>query len=224
MTAGLEVPGGLAAAARLRQATVVDRSPATGTCTLKIMDDDQVHDEVLPGAHYVPRVDDTVWCVQSGPVWLIVAGQKTRLPVCRIQTGDTTTTTAGAPSKVVFDFGAGAANIDTDQMADLAGDAIAINWPGVYLLGMQVRHEGTSAGACRRVADICRNGLAANQTEVRAETSAGGAEQFSSSVLVDCDAGDVIQLAVFGGNPGEPDVAWGDGSYWTKLWAAWQSP
>lgn len=205
-----------------RMAEVLDRSSATRTCTLKIEGDTTLHDGIEVASGYVPRVGDSVWCLKKGTDWMVAAGHHTQLPACRIQSGETRTTLDGADPKV-FDFDGGAVNIDTDGMADIAHDAININWPGVYLLGFQVRSESNTGALASRVASLARNGLDAAHIEVRNGGRLTNFFYHAASMLVECDAGDVIQLVIAGGDSGEDDANWGNSSFWTKLWAIYQT-
>lgn len=209
--------------ARRRQAEVLARDSATKTCSLKIMGDATQHDGVLSLPHYVPRVGDTVWCLQEETSWLIIGGQSTELPQCRISSASVRTTTNGA-AEIAFDFAGGAVDIDTDGMAEIANDRINFNWPGKYLVGAAVRHESAVAGGTRRVADIAKNGsfLSTNNVVRRDVVNLGQPDWHVISMIDTFAAGDSIQLGIFGGNAGEPNVNWGDANYKTKLWAVYQ--
>ena len=139
--AGEIIPGSLFTPARRRQAVVVARDAATLTCSLQIQGDSTVHPGQVALSHYVPRVGDTVWCLQDGPDWLIIGGQGTELPKGKMRSTATQTTAAGTvPEKFDFNAAGGSTSYDLDNdgsntMVDRANSRIYARWPGKYAYG-----------------------------------------------------------------------------------------
>jgi hypothetical protein len=108
-------------------------------------------------------------------------------------------------------------------MADIANDRINITRAGRYLVGAAVRHEGATAGNCRRVADLAKNGsIASANNIVRRDVLIGASDWHVLTMLDTFAAGDTVGLAIYGGDTGQPNVNWGDANYKTKLWAVYQ--
>jgi hypothetical protein len=193
------VPGSLFTPARRRQAVVVARDAATRTCSLQVQGDATVHPGQVSLAGYVPRVGDTVWCLQDGPDWLIVGGQGTELPKGKMRsTATQTVAVSGTPEKFNFQATGGSTPYDTDNngsgsMVDRQNSRLYAWWPGKWLYGY---HGGWAANANgRRILDVRINGTS-TFLPPRSDTVTADAGHANGSDLREFAAGDFIELFI----------------------------
>lgn len=197
-----EVPGRLFTPARRRQAVVVARDAATRTCSIKIQGDATQHDSVVALSHYVPRVNDTVWCLQDAGNWLILGGQGTPAPAVRIRrTADFTHNSTGNELAVTFPSGSVDQVYDPHAIFATANNTrLTSPWPGVWHVDGGGVWPSIVTG--RRYFALRKNGTSKIK-EGEALSATGFAFAQGVSTDIDLAAGDYVELLAFqnsGGN------------------------
>lgn len=191
---------------RRRQAEVLARDAAAKTCSLKIMGDDTQHDGVVSLPHYVPRVGDTVWCLQEDISWLIIGGQDTLVPSVRIRrTADFTHNSSGAELAVTFPAGSVSETgeeYDTDGLFDTAQNTrLTASWPGLWSVTAGGVWASNATG--RRYLKIRKNGTIDLKESGVPTVAAVAFGNPPPSTQIRMIAGDYVELMAFqnsGGN------------------------
>lgn len=168
---------------------------------------------------YFPQANDDIWLLQNGSSRQIIGSlnDTTGAPKARMQS-ILEQDTSNASGEVKW-TGFTNSDVDTDGLVDLGNDEFVIQTPGIYLMGFVIRSRSASAGSGRRVCDLTiNNSFTPLNVVARQEGFSDKPIFLSASGMASLSANDTIQLYIYGGDSGQPNVTWGDTNYRTRLW------